>query len=122
MDSNLLGANCQKGQLKKKTWDQVFPNCKVAIISEEGSWKYDNRDETVRHLIDESETLAQCEYKKSHDRVVLIIHWELCALHGLKKNSITTEPCQFLRMQIQRYSGILIFKLTKPLRLKDQIL
>ena len=72
----------------KERNSKVFPNCKVAIISEEGSWKYDNRDETVRHLIDESEMLAQGEYKKSHDRVVLIIHWELCALHGLKKKTV----------------------------------
>ena len=44
------------------------------------------RDETVMHIISECEKLAQGEYKKRHDRVASIIHWELCALHGFQRS------------------------------------
>jgi len=40
------------------------------------------RDETVMHTLSECEKLAQGEYKKRHDHVASIIHWELCELHG----------------------------------------
>ena len=44
------------------------------------------RDETVMHILSECEKLAQGEYKKRHDRVASIIHWELCALHGFQRS------------------------------------
>ena len=71
--------------------DQALPtrNYKVTIMKEEGSKKCrmcGERDETVMHIISECEKLAQGEYKKRHDRVASIIHWELCALHGFQRS------------------------------------
>jgi hypothetical protein len=71
--------------------DQALPttNYKVAIMKEEGSKSCrmcGERDETVMHLISECEKLAPGEYKKRHDRVASIIHWDLCALHGFQRS------------------------------------
>ena len=44
------------------------------------------RDETVMHILSECKKLAQREYKKRHDRVASIIHWELCAIHGFQRS------------------------------------
>ena len=88
----------KKGWMKKETegllmaaQDQALPtrNYKVTIMKEEGSKKCrmcGERDETVMHIISECEKLAQGEYKKRHDRVASIIHWELCALHGFQRS------------------------------------
>ena len=38
------------------------------------------------HILSEYEKLAQGEYKKRHDHVTSIIHWELCALHGFNRS------------------------------------
>ena len=88
----------KNGWMKKETeglllaaQDQALPtrNYKVTIMKEEGSKKCrmcGERDETVMHLISECEKLAQGEYKKRHDRVASIIHWELCGLHGFNRH------------------------------------
>ena len=86
------------GWLKKETegmilaaQDQALPtrNYKVAVMKEQGSKKCrmcGERDETVMHILSECEKLAQGEYKKRHDRVASIIHWELCGIHGFQKS------------------------------------
>ena len=37
-----------------------------------------DRDETINHIISECSKLAQKEYKKRHDWVGKVIHWEMC--------------------------------------------
>ena len=36
------------------------------------------REESVQHIINECEKLAQKQYKRRHDNVAKKIHWELC--------------------------------------------
>ena len=43
------------------------------------------KDETVWHITSECEKLAQGEYKRRHDNVTRIIHWELCAKYGIDR-------------------------------------
>lgn len=69
--------------------DQALPtrNYKVKIMKEQGTSMCrmcGKRDETVMHILSECEKLAQIEYKKRHDKVATIIHWELCKLHGFE--------------------------------------
>ena len=40
-------------------------------------------DETVNHILSECNRLAQREYKRRHDCVERMIHWELCRKYGL---------------------------------------
>ena len=37
------------------------------------------------HITSECEKLAQGEYKRRHDNVARIIHWELCAKYGIDR-------------------------------------
>ena len=88
----------RSGWLKKETeglllaaQDQALPTkChKVMIMKEQGSKTCrmcGARDETVMHILSECEKLAQGEYKKRHDRVASIIHWELCGYHGFQRS------------------------------------
>ena len=39
---------------------------------------YDDRDETINHIINEYCKLALKEYKTRHDWVGKIMHWKLC--------------------------------------------
>ena len=43
------------------------------------------KGETVWHITSECEKLAQGEYKRRHDNVARIIHWELCAKYGIDR-------------------------------------
>ena len=43
------------------------------------------KGETVWHIVSECAKLAQKEYKRRHDNVARIIHWELCNKFGLEK-------------------------------------
>jgi hypothetical protein len=64
-------------------------NYQVSVMKEAGSKKCrmcGARDETVMHILSECEKLAQGEYKKRHDRVATIVHWELCAIHGFQRS------------------------------------
>ena len=45
---------------------------------------YNERDETVMHILSESSKLAQTEYKKRHEKAVTMVHWELCSKYGCK--------------------------------------
>ena len=65
--------------------DRLCPirNHKVTIMKEQGNekcWTCDERDDTVMHILSEYEKLVQGKYKKRHDCVALIIHWELCGM------------------------------------------
>ena len=42
----------------------------------------DERVETVMHILSECLKLAQNEYKKRHDKVATMVHWELCKQHS----------------------------------------
>jgi hypothetical protein len=88
----------ETGWLKKETegllmaaQDQSLPtkSHKVKIMKEQGSSNCrmcGSREETVMHILSECEKLAQTEYRKRHDKVATIIHWELCALHGFERS------------------------------------
>ena len=41
------------------------------------------RGKSVSHVISECTKLAQTEYKKRHDNVARMIHWELCGVNGM---------------------------------------
>ena len=41
------------------------------------------KPETIYHIISECKTLAQKEYKRRHDNVAKMIHWELCRKYQL---------------------------------------
>ena len=45
------------------------------------------RVESVGHLVSECTKLAQKEYKRRHDNVARIIHWELCGIYGLQRQN-----------------------------------
>ena len=83
------------GYLKKGTesllmaaQDQALAtrNYKVNILKERGTKMCrmcDERDETVMHILSECSKLAQTEYKKRHDKVATMVHWELCKQYDL---------------------------------------
>ena len=80
-----LPTRLRSGWLKKEIEGMILP---VTIMKEQGSKKCrmcGERDETVMHILSECEKLAQGEYKKRHDRVASIIHWELCEIHGFRR-------------------------------------
>ena len=63
--------------------DQALPTKwrKKNIEKQEGSAlcrMCGQRDETVMHILSECSKLAQCDYKKRHDQVGKVIHWNLC--------------------------------------------
>lgn len=71
--------------------DQALPtrSHKVKIMKEPGTSlcrMCGAREETVMHILSECEKLAQSEYRKRHDKVATIIHWELCGLHGFDRS------------------------------------
>ncbi|XP_068707858.1 uncharacterized protein [Montipora foliosa] len=43
-----------------------------------------SHDETVQHILYSCPKLAQTEYKKRHDVVGRVVHWELCKEYGLE--------------------------------------
>ena len=43
-----------------------------------------NHDETVQHILCSCPKLAQTEYKKRHDVVGRVIHWEVCKEYGVE--------------------------------------
>ena len=50
--------------------DKTQENCKCRLCGD--------RDETINHIINECNKLAQKEYKTRHDWVGKVIHWEMC--------------------------------------------
>ena len=43
------------------------------------------KEETVSHIIIECSKLAQKEYKRQHDNVARIVHWEICKKYDLPR-------------------------------------
>ena len=71
--------------------DQALPtrNYKVNIMKEGGTVKCrmcGERDETIMHILSECSKLAQTEYKKRHDKVATLLHWELCKRLGFHQS------------------------------------
>ena len=44
---------------------------------------YEERDDSITHLIAECENLAEKESKEKHDKITRIVHMELCQNFGL---------------------------------------
>jgi len=42
------------------------------------------RDETTFHILSECSRIAQTEYKKRHDKLAQLVHWNLCKRYGLQ--------------------------------------
>ena len=47
---------------------------------------YDKKGETISHIVNDCEKLARKEYKRRHDNVARIVHWELCGKYNLKRS------------------------------------
>ena len=45
---------------------------------------YNERDETVMHILSESSKLAQTEYKRRHNKVATTVYWELYSKYGFQ--------------------------------------
>ena len=43
------------------------------------------KGESVMHILSECSKLAQREYKRRHDNVARIVHWELCGMYKIEK-------------------------------------
>ena len=50
-------------------------------------------DETVQHIICECKKLVQPEYKRRHDTVAKLVHWNLCEKHNLERKEKWYEHC-----------------------------
>jgi hypothetical protein len=46
------------------------------------------KGESVGHLVSECSKLAQLEYKRRHDNVARIVHWELCRKYELERSAV----------------------------------
>ena len=60
---------------------------KVTIIKQKGSKRCrmsSERDEPVMHILSECSKLVQTEYKKHHDKVAIVVRWELCSKYCVK--------------------------------------
>ena len=65
-----LRTNAIKAKIDKQN---VSPLCRLC----------GEKDETVNHVICECSKLAQNDYKKRHDNVARVIHWELSHMNGI---------------------------------------
>ena len=79
------------GELKKETEGLIFAAQDQALrtnaIKANVSSKCrmcGSHDETVQHILCSCPKLAQTEYKKRHDVVGRVIHWELCKEYGVE--------------------------------------
>ena len=80
----------RKGNLNRETESHLIAaqdnairtnHIKARIGKNQQNSKYrlcGERDETINHILSEFSKLAQKEYKTRHDRVVNMIHWEMC--------------------------------------------
>lgn len=86
----------RNGYMKKETeglitaaQDQALPTRwkKVRIEKQPGTAlcrMCNEREETTFHILSECSKLAQNEYKKRHDKVAQLVHWNLCKKYELK--------------------------------------
>ena len=85
----------KNGFMKKETeglitaaQDQALPTrWKKVHIEKQGGTSAcrmcNGREETIFHILSECEKMAQTEYKKRHDKVAQLVHWNLCKKYGL---------------------------------------
>ena len=84
------------GELKKETEGLIFAAQVQALRTNAVKARIENQnvsskcrmcgshDETVQHIfLCSCPKLAQTEYKKRHDVVRRVIHWEVCKEHGV---------------------------------------
>ena len=86
----------KNGYMKKETeglitaaQDQALPTRwrKVNIEKQSGTplcRMCNERDETVFHILCECSKMAQTDYKKRHDKVAQLVHWNLCRRYGVQ--------------------------------------
>ena len=84
--------------------DKTQQNCKCRLCGDS--------DETINHIINECNKLAQKEYKTRHDWVGKVIHWELCKKFNLtiRRSGICTTQNLSRRMRETNSSGALRYK------------
>ena len=85
----------RNGFMKKETeglitaaQDQALPTrWKKVHIEKQGGTSMcrmcNEREETIFHILSECQKLAQTEYKKRHDKVAQLVHWNLCKRYGI---------------------------------------
>ena len=85
----------KNGYMKKETeglitaaQDQALPTrWKKVHIEKQGGTPLcrmcNEKEETIFHILSECQKLAQTEYKKRHDKVAQLVHWNLCRKYGL---------------------------------------
>ena len=69
--------------------DQALPTrWKKVHIEKQGGTSLcrmcNEKEETIFHILSECPKLAQSEYKKRHDKVAQLVHWNLCIRYGLE--------------------------------------
>ena len=86
------------GELKKETEGLIFAAQDQALRTNAMKARIKNQnvsskcrmcgshDETVQHILCSCPKPAQTEYKKRHDVVGRVIHWELCKEYGVECN------------------------------------
>ena len=79
---------------------QVVPTnlIKVKIFQQPGSVNCHlcgSQQETVDHLLTSRSVIAQSFYKKRHDAVAKLVHWELAKRGGFEINDGNTAHCLF---------------------------
>jgi hypothetical protein len=86
----------RNGYMKKETegllmaaQDQALPTrWKKVHIEKQGGTAMcrmcNEREETVFHILSECPKMAQTEYRKRHDKVAQLIHWNLCKRYQLE--------------------------------------
>ena len=84
------------GELKKETEGLIFATQDQALKTNTVKARIENQivsskcrmcgshDETVQHILCSCPKLAQTEYKKRHDVVGRVIHWEVCKEYGVE--------------------------------------
>ena len=84
------------GELKKETEGLIFAAQDQALRTNTAKARIENQnvsskcrmcgshDETVQHILCSCPKLAQTEYKKRHDVVGWVIHWEVCKEYGVE--------------------------------------
>ncbi|XP_069971364.1 uncharacterized protein [Penaeus vannamei] len=92
-DKTDIKRNCKwikNGYMKKETeglitaaQDQALPTRwrKVKIEKQSGTSLcrvYNERDETTFHILSKCSKIAQTEYKRRHDKLAQLVHWNLC--------------------------------------------
>ncbi|XP_072169481.1 uncharacterized protein [Diadema setosum] len=65
-----LSTNALKAKIQKRDVDAACRICR-------------ERDETVQHIVCGCSKLAQKEYKRRHDKLAQVVHWELCRKHEI---------------------------------------